>query len=76
MTKAINIRYLHHADMPYSADCGTLIATIKQSYKRIIGGEGIKENQYAIKPQIYVCKNCGLIQRVLNKEDLNKIEFV
>jgi hypothetical protein len=76
MSKAINVRYLQNTDMPCYADCGTLIATQREEYiKRIVGGVGIKETQYGINPQIYVCKNCGLIQRFLSKDDLDKIEF-
>lgn len=76
MFKPINVRYLREEGMPYSADCGTLVITKREEYiKRIVGGVGTKETQFLVRPDIYICKNCGLIQRYLNKESLEKVEF-
>lgn len=76
MSKPINVRYLREEDMPYSADCGTLVITKREEYiKHIVGGVGIKETQYYVHPSIYICKNCGLVQRFIDKDDLANIEF-
>jgi hypothetical protein len=74
MQKVYNAKYLTHSTMPIGCDTGTLVIVSEDNHKNFLGKTKTKTVETFAQPDLYVCKECGLLSHVLSKEALRLIK--